>query len=292
MDFEEEMQKLAKEAESAGMQAAEVETATARSAAGGPSGREVITAIAQLIRPLAVSVSSIDQRTKDNAAQLEAVRQAVGEGGGPASGSTAKSSGEDGEQMLEKISHALREGIEPKLKNLESLLEQQKNKENSNQQLFDAMHKEMRDYKEIFLFEALQKPIIRDMLLLYDDLSAIEAQSRRFRKALARREQEGGVSAVDSETKEFFENQLMNLENLKHLFVEIFDRLQVTQIRTEPGPLDKQLQKVLKVVPTDKQDEDNLVERKLRPGFYWRDRVLRPEEVTVKRYQADSGESS
>jgi hypothetical protein len=48
--------------------------------------------------------------------------------------------------------------------------------ESANQKLFDALHTELKGYKDNFLFEALQKPFIRELLPLFDDLSSLHSQ--------------------------------------------------------------------------------------------------------------------
>jgi len=53
---------------------------------------------------------------------------------------------------------------------LESLLDQ---KNGVSQSMFDALHEELKDYKDGFLLESILKPIIRDLVSLYDDLATI-----------------------------------------------------------------------------------------------------------------------
>ena len=68
-------------------------------------------------------------------------------------------------QSLEKQSTAL-----PKLDALQKHLDQSHKVETANQRLFDVMHGELKGYKDNFLFDALQKPVIRDLLAIFDDL--------------------------------------------------------------------------------------------------------------------------
>src|SRR5207244_9827806 len=42
------------------------------------------------------------------------------------------------------------------------------NTETVNQKLFDSLHQELIKYRDNFLHESLQKPIIRDLLILFD----------------------------------------------------------------------------------------------------------------------------
>src|SRR5438046_6191216 len=50
------------------------------------------------------------------------------------------------------------------------------NTESVNQRLFDSLHQELIKYRDNFLHESLQKPFIRDLLILFDDLSALSSQ--------------------------------------------------------------------------------------------------------------------
>src|SRR5437763_5303661 len=50
------------------------------------------------------------------------------------------------------------------------------NTETVNQKLFDSLHQELIKYRDNFLHESLQKPFIRDLIILFDDLSALSSQ--------------------------------------------------------------------------------------------------------------------
>lgn len=260
-EFELEMRRLAAEVEVTPAP----KPAPAPSSGGGISEKALIAALTQLIRPIGVSLSSLDDRSKDALIAQERVEELV-------------------RGVNERIGEPPPPPVIPEPKVPEELgqilaiLDGQKRVESANQKLFDALHQELKGYKELFLFEALQKPIIRDMLALFDDLSAIERQGKRFRKS-----HEASPASAE-ELNEFLGNLLMNLENLRVLFMEVFDRLEVSQLQTEKGKIDKRLQKAISIERTTVQEEDSLVVRKVRPGFEWRERVIRPEDVVIKRY--------
>ena len=263
-EFELEMRRLAAEVEAP----PPPKPAASSSSSSAASDKALLAAITQLVRPISVSISSLDQRTKDLATAQERLEELV-------RGVNERI----GEPLPPLPAPVIPEPKVPEeLGQILSILEGQKRVENANQKLFDALHQELKGYKELFLFESLQKPMIRDMLALFDDLSAIERQGKGFRKS------HEASPATTEELNEFLGNLLMNLENLRVLFVEVFDRLEVSQLRTEKGKIDKRIQKALSVVPTPIQEEDSLVVRKVRPGFEWRDRVIRPEDVIIKRY--------
>ena len=54
-----------------------------------------------------------------------------------------------------------------------------------------------------------------------------------------------------------------------------------------PGPekLDKLTQKAVNVEPAATPEEDGTVVRAAKRGFLWKDAVLRPEEVVIKRWK-------
>ena len=48
--------------------------------------------------------------------------------------------------------------------------------ETVNQRLFDSLHEELINYRDNFVRDSLQKPFIRDLLVLFDDLSTLAGQ--------------------------------------------------------------------------------------------------------------------
>ena len=45
-----------------------------------------------------------------------------------------------------------------------------------NQSMFSALHQELKGYKDGFLLESVHRPIIRDLVSLYDDITGIQRQ--------------------------------------------------------------------------------------------------------------------
>lgn len=176
-------------------------------------------------------------------------------------------------QALEKQSTAL-----PKLEALQKHLDQSHKVETANQRLFDAMHGELKGYKDNFLFDALQKPVIRDLLALFDDLCG---QARRMEQFLA-----GSNTPVDSPVNWKAELQAShdNINNTVFFIIEVLNRLDVTMIEGNDGVVDLKLHKVVGVEPTEVIEEKNHIARVVRPGFVWKERILRPTEVIVKKY--------
>jgi hypothetical protein len=75
------------------------------------------------------------------------------------------------DDKMEKVSEGVSDShkaIPGLVESLQGLLDQ---KNGVNQRMFDALHEELKGYKDGFLLESLLKPVICDMISLYDDLS-------------------------------------------------------------------------------------------------------------------------
>jgi molecular chaperone GrpE (heat shock protein) len=145
-----------------------------------------------------------------------------------------------------------------------------RNTESVNQRLFDSLHQELKRYRDNFLHESLQKPFIRDLLILFDDLSALSAQ---LQTALEGGESKRGKLAQWRD----------NLENSIHSLTEILHRMEVSEI--EPREMvDRALHRVVSFEPSDFADDEGRIVMRVKRGFLWRDQVLRPEEVVAKRF--------
>lgn len=145
-----------------------------------------------------------------------------------------------------------------------------RNTESVNQRLFDSLHQELIKYRDNFLHESLQKPFIRDLLILFDDLSALSAQ---LQTGLEGGESKRGKLAPWRE----------NLENAIHSLTEILHRMEVSEI--EPREMvDRALHRVVSFEPADFAEDEGRIVLRVKRGFLWRDQVLRPEEVVARRF--------
>jgi len=146
-----------------------------------------------------------------------------------------------------------------------------RNTETVNQRLFDSLHQELIKYRDNFLHESLQKPFIRDLLVLFDDLSAVSTQ---LQTAL-----EGSGESKRGKLAHWRDN----LENAIHSLTEILHRMEVSEI--EPKEMvDRALHRVVSFEPSDFPEDEGRIVMRVKRGFLWRDQVLRPEEVVAKRF--------
>jgi molecular chaperone GrpE (heat shock protein) len=171
---------------------------------------------------------------------------------------------------LGKIEGAEQTDLVGQIRRMDEHMVALRNTESVNQRLFDSLHQELIKYRDNFLHESLQKPFIRDLLILFDDLSALSSQMQ---------------SAVEgSETKRGKLGQWRdNLENAIHSLTEILHRMEVSEI--EPREMvDRAYHRVVSYEPSEFAEDDGRIVMRVKRGFLWRDQVLRPEEVVAKRF--------
>jgi molecular chaperone GrpE (heat shock protein) len=193
----------------------------------------------------------------------------------------AQSSAEQGISALMSAVHSLGQRVESleesvmrkfeglQFQKLEQQLAKIRDTENVNQKLFDSLHEELISYRDNFVRDSLQKPFIRDLLILFDDLSAIAWQ---FEQAASEEEvQSDKLQARD------------NLNNMLHFLIEILHRLEVVEIE-QLAVVDLSVHRVIGYVAADCAEDDGRIVRRVKYGFRWHGQILRPEEVIAQRF--------
>ena len=160
--------------------------------------------------------------------------------------------------------------IVERLQNIEQQVLSARKTESVSQQLFDTLHDELLKYRDNFLHESLQKPFIHDIVLLFDDLTRL---SEQLRNAAATDAERGGHAAQWSD----------NLENALHSLMEILHRFDVKEIEPKET-VDRALHRVVSFEPANFPEEDGRIVMRVKRGFFWRGKLLRPEEVIAKRF--------
>ncbi len=151
-----------------------------------------------------------------------------------------------------------------------------------NQQLFDALHQELKGYKDGFILEVLQKPLVRDLITLYDDLSEIHRQMEAVSGL------ETGIRKPAACPIPFcgrIKNTGTNLNHVMQFLIEIMARMEVMIMEPTTGKLNKTTQRAVSVELADNESEDGDIARSVKPGFMWRERIVRAEEVIIKKWK-------
>lgn len=149
------------------------------------------------------------------------------------------------------------------LKSIDDNLRAVRNTESVNQRLFNSLHAELKSYRDNFLRDSLQKPFLRDLIVLFDDLTNLAAQ----------------LDTSGNGTSHW----AANLQNAIHSLVEVLHRMEVSEMEVK-DTVDRSLHRVVSYEPTDIPEEDGRIIMRVKRGFIWRDQVLRPEEVVAKRF--------
>ena len=205
------------------------------------------TSLPQMLRPMVQGIEAISRATGENAQILQRMDR----------------SNIETTEAHKSLPHLIA--------GLESLLDQ---KNGVSQRMFDALHEELKDYKDGFLLESILKPIIRDLVSLYDDLTTIH------------RQMEECVAACDEPAGALLDRLRRMDTNLAHhceFVVEILARLEVSMMPIGTGRLDKQSQRAVAVELVDDPELDMMVVRTVKRGFMWKGRVLRAEEVVLNK---------
>jgi molecular chaperone GrpE (heat shock protein) len=159
--------------------------------------------------------------------------------------------------------------LEPRFKRIDEQLTAIRSTESVNQRLFDSLHDELLKYRDNFLHESLQKPFIHDLVHLFDDLTSLAKQLD---------------SAADGEPGRGSPAQWRdNLENAIHSLVEILHRFEVKEVESKER-VDRTLHKVVSFEPADYPEDEGRIVMRLKRGFFWRGKLIRPEEVIAKRF--------
>ena len=172
-----------------------------------------------------------------------------------------------------------------------SLHEDLENRNGVNHKLFDAMHQELKGYKDGFLLEVLHRPLIRDLITLYDDLAELHRRMAAFLAGFAPGVETPEVIAARVQ----LQTLSTNLDHIVESLIEILARMDVRRAEASSGKLDKIAHRAMKFEPATSPSEDQTIAASLKPGFLWRERTFRAEEVSVRKWRPEnttpSGES-
>src|SRR6266481_5025392 len=117
------------------------------------------------------------------------------------------------------------------------------------------------------LYDSLQKPFVRDLIGVYDDLTTLATQLK---------------TASEGRKSERLTRWQDNLGNAIHGLLEVFHRLEVTEVEPKEF-VDLAIHRVANYESTERAEDNGRIVTRIKPGFIWRGNVLRPEEVIALR---------
>jgi GrpE len=212
---------------------------------------------AHILRPVLLGLEALVRASGENAALLGRLDDKI-------------------ERASEGVSDA-HKVIPGLVESLQAMLDQ---KNGVNQRMFDALHEELKGYKDGFLLESLLKPVICDLISLYDDLSLIHGQMQEIVANAT-----GNANPVDKFLLDRLKTMDTNILHNCEFILEVLARLEVSMLPPSRGKHDKQNQRAVALDPTDNPQEDGDIVQVKKRGFYWKGRVLRAEDVVIKKWR-------
>jgi molecular chaperone GrpE (heat shock protein) len=214
----------------------------------GKFERKDAPSLLQMLRPLVMGIEALSRATEENTAAVAKLQ----------SGSSPND--------FAKLEASIQETLT--------------RKNGVSQQMFDALYDELTTYKDTSLFDVLQKPVIRDIIILFDDLSEIQRQIASF---LGEHEKQSGETHATI-FLDYIKNLAANLDHSMVFIMEVLARMEVFPSESPNPKLDKTTQRAVDVELTEIEHEDCLIIKRCKLGFTWRGRMLRAEEVVVKKW--------
>jgi molecular chaperone GrpE (heat shock protein) len=160
--------------------------------------------------------------------------------------------------------------VQGELQRMYRLVEEISERESAQEKVFNTLHAELRDYKNDFIYEHL-KPVVRPLLFLYDSLEQFDAEIALYERPNSGERRQSGLSPqLVRENISFFRDQL----------IEALRICEVTRMETPKGAFNPRLHKVIDVVPAE-ADQDGMIQRIVRSGWYLNGALLRSAEVIV-----------
>jgi molecular chaperone GrpE len=174
----------------------------------------------------------------------------------------------DNEGVLQNIYDVVSQ-LATELFPLKSMFENRLRYDKTKEEAFNRLYTELDDLKKNSIFDR-NRPLFIDLILLYD----------RIENKLHESKQPTSKMSIS----EHF------LKTLSDELLEILNRQEIEVIRMTSTIFDPLFQRAIGTEFTTVKDENNEVAKVLRKGFKFRDRLLRAEEVIVKKFKKNNKE--
>ncbi|MFH0774956.1 MAG: nucleotide exchange factor GrpE [bacterium] len=154
--------------------------------------------------------------------------------------------------------------FETTLLEIKEILEKRIAGDETKEKMFNALYEQLKGYQGEFL-DTFKKPIIKEIVTLYDDIINLE----------------------EVMTEESCSEKVRNgMGGLKVELLQILENMEVMPFDEHSDILDRRLQKAVRTINTTDPTEDKKIVEVVKEGFFWKEKsnILRPEEVVIKRY--------
>lgn len=156
--------------------------------------------------------------------------------------------------------------IATELNDVKRVLKERLSYDETKEKAFERLYDELDSFKKNTTFNAF-RPLFVDMILLFDRIENVRQKISH----------EESMDVIDFPEL---------LKTLSEEILEILYRNGVDSIRNLSPTFDPKLQHVINVHPTADEADNNTIAQVVRQGFKYDERIIRPEEVIVRRYTA------
>ncbi len=193
----------------------------------------------------------------------------------------ASSNGAHPEEGVVALSESDFSALVEQIAGLTEQIREVNERESVVEKVFNTLHSELADYKNDFLYEHL-KPVVRPLLFLFDSLEQFDGEV-----ALAESSETG--AHLTPETAGVLSAPVVrqNVHYFRDQLVEALHVCEVVLMDPPSGAFNSKLHKAVDVLPVSKEEDGQIV-RVVRSGWYLNGQLLRPAEVVVGKFRAQS----
>lgn len=184
------------------------------------------------------------------------------------------------------------------LASIKAIIEKRLSYDKTKEEAFERLYAELEGFKRDSTFEYM-RPFYLDLILFFDRIENIQQSmqelnpiNKKLSKLLQNLNDEFLENQKISNALSTLQNELPGNKKFLHILktlseelVEILYRRDVEIIRTDSSVFDPTVQKAIGTEITEVETENKHIAKVVRKGFKFRERILRPEEVIVKKYK-------
>lgn len=160
--------------------------------------------------------------------------------------------------------------IKAQLRGLSREFESKLKYDEHKNKIIDDLHQALQEYREGLVKKYLHR-IITDIIKIVDDMRKFTSHYK-----------------TQPEQDESTDKLLKYIENIASDLEDLFSWEGVVPFNCDGEMVDLNRQRILKKIETDDPEKDKTIAERLRPGYEWDGKVIRPEMVSAYVYQTDS----
>lgn len=176
---------------------------------------------------------------------------------------TSPTSSQDTEATASEVSLAM-QALLVEIAGLREDFETKVKYDESKERLIESLHRELQIYREGLHFRVL-RPVFIDLITLYDDMGKL-------------------IDSMPKDSVSIIDQALQNITIFQETVEEILHRNGVDMFTCQGDVFLSSRQRSLRAIPTSDAAQDKYIARRVRKGFEYEGKLLRPEIVETYKY--------